>query len=1027
MVSSVTTRGAVLAGLLAAALSQGCVRFGAAVVGGDGSIDVLDVPDVPVADALDADALDADATDVPATDLPATDLPATDVPATDAPPGCVQNDDCADPRRPLCDVATGRCVGCLTSPDTCPIRRFCDTTTETCQDGCLDDRDCAPMGNADAGPLPRRCDVVRHTCGDCVTDSDCPPGAACVGGACAAGCAAGRPCAAGLDCCDGACVDVRTSAVHCGACGVRCDLLHSNPVCTAGACAVGTCFSVFGDCDGRADNGCETSLRSTSHCGACGLPCAVPPNAAPTCDAMDGTCGYACNAGFADCDGRADNGCEVDLAGSVDHCGACGRACAPANAVGSCAAGRCEVGRCAAGFADCDGLASNGCEVDLRANTSHCGSCGAGCAAGPGAQGTCEAGVCRVRCTAGLADCDGNALNGCEADTRTSDAHCGACGAACRVARGVGACRASACAVASCEPGFADCDGAAVNGCEADLAGDGRHCGACGRACAAGQVCAMGACRAVCAGTQTACGTSCADLSVDVANCGVCGRRCGGGQVCVLGACQLDCASIGETLCAGACARTNSDPFHCGRCGNRCAAGPGATAVCVGGGCGLVCASGLGDCDGSAATGCEASLSSDLRNCGACGRACATANASAACAAGRCAIVRCDAGYGDCDGDPGNGCETALGADARHCGACGVVCGGGTVCANGACAPRPGTTVISGPTVVNTVRAAVNGAAGSTTLRLGDGVGAFTMGAQVLIHQTQSRAGDAGRYELRRVTAVGSGALTLDAPLGRGYTTDPAAGARAQAVVVQSYMDLYVAAGGVLSAPAWDGRFGGILAVDVAGDAVIEGQVSMDGRGFRGSARACSAGLYRCLSGASGESPLGSGTAGRAANGGGGGGGGSGADCAAGGGGAYGGAGVAGTNGDCNGESGGGMCSTGCPNPGGNGGAAYGGADLGAEMQLGSAGGEGGGDEDGETPGGGGNGGGAVWLRAGRTLEVPGSVTAGGSAGLDGNQSACGVGEGCGMGGGGGGAGGAVRLAAATRATLGTDRVRAAG
>ena len=837
MVSSVTTRGALLVGLLAAALSQGCVRFGAAVVGGDGAVVDVDVFEAPAVDSLDVAALDASAAsdapdvpaadlpatdvpapDVPAADVPATDVPATDVPAVDAPSGCVQNDDCADPRRPLCDVATGRCVGCLSSPDTCPLRRFCDTTTETCQDGCLDDRDCAPMGNADAGGLPRRCDVVRHTCGDCVSDSDCPPGAACVGGACAAGCAAGRPCAAGLDCCDGACVDVRTSAMHCGGCGVRCDLLHSNPVCAAGACAVGTCLSVFADCDGRADNGCE-----------------------------------------------------------------------------------------------------------------------------------------------------------------------------------------------------------------ADLAGDGRHCGACGRACAAGQVCATGACRAVCAGTQTACGTSCADLSLDVANCGVCGRRCGGGQVCALGACQLDCASIGETLCAGACARTNSDPFHCGRCGNRCAAGPGATAVCVGGGCGLVCATGLGDCDGSAATGCEASLTSDLRNCGACGRACATANASAACSAGRCAIVRCDVGYGDCDGDPGNGCETALGADGRHCGACGVVCGGGTVCANGACAPRPGTTVISGPTVVNTVRAAVNGAAGSTTLRLGEGVGAFTAGSRVLIHQTQSRAGDAGRYELRRVIAVGSGALTLAAPLGRGYTTDPAAGARAQAVMVQSYMDLYVAAGGVLSAPAWDGRFGGVLAVDVAGDAVIEGQVSMDGRGFRGSARACTAGLYRCRSGAAGESLLGFGTAGRAANGGGGGGGGSGADCAAGGGGAYGGAGGPGTNGDCNGEPGGGMCSTGCPNPGGNGGAPYGGADLGAEMQLGSAGGEGGGDEDGETPGGGGNGGGAVWLRAGRTLEVPGSVTAGGSAGLDGNQSACGVGEGCGMGGGGGGSGGAVRLAAATRATLGADRVRAAG
>ena len=47
-----------------------------------------------------------------------------------------------------------------------------------------------------------------------------------------------------------------------------------------------------------------------------------------------------------------------------------------------------------------------------------------------------------------------------------------------------------------CAAGFADCDGAAANGCEVDL-GTAAHCGGCGAACAAGQSCVMGECRAL--------------------------------------------------------------------------------------------------------------------------------------------------------------------------------------------------------------------------------------------------------------------------------------------------------------------------------------------------------------------------------------------------------------------------------------------------------------------------------------------------------------------------------------------------
>lgn len=52
--------------------------------------------------------------------------------------------------------------------------------------------------------------------------------------------------------------------------------------------------------------------------------------------------------------------------------------------------GPCTVTACDAGFADCDGVAANGCEANLRSDAGSCGACGVSCGAG----GTCTAGVC---------------------------------------------------------------------------------------------------------------------------------------------------------------------------------------------------------------------------------------------------------------------------------------------------------------------------------------------------------------------------------------------------------------------------------------------------------------------------------------------------------------------------------------------------------------------------------------------------------------------------------------------------------
>ncbi len=54
------------------------------------------------------------------------------------------------------------------------------------------------------------------------------------------------------------------------------------------------------------------------------------------------------------------------------------------------------------------------------------------------------------------------------------------------------------------------------------------------------------------------------------------------------------------------------------------------------------------------------------------------------CTSGTCA-TRCPTGYDDCDGEPSNGCEVALGSNNDNCGACGRSCGLGGSCTSGTC------------------------------------------------------------------------------------------------------------------------------------------------------------------------------------------------------------------------------------------------------------------------------------------------------------------------------------------------------
>jgi len=96
-----------------------------------------------------------------------------------------------------------------------------------------------------------------------------------------------------------------------------------------------------------------------------------------------------CAVGTANCDGLSSNGCEVDLRTDLQNCGSCGNRCGSPYGLSSCVSGICGPGDCWP-FGNCDGSIANGCETNLQTSAENCGVCGVVCA-----SGVCVAGVCQ--------------------------------------------------------------------------------------------------------------------------------------------------------------------------------------------------------------------------------------------------------------------------------------------------------------------------------------------------------------------------------------------------------------------------------------------------------------------------------------------------------------------------------------------------------------------------------------------------------------------------------------------------------
>ncbi|AKU94963.1 hypothetical protein AKJ09_01627 [Labilithrix luteola] len=338
----------------------------------------------------------------------------------------------------------------------------------------------------------------------------------------------------------------------------------------------------------------------------------------------------------------------------------------------------CIATTCTYPYATCG--AGSRCSTNLSNDPMNCGSCGEECPSDFGylnLTSRCVDGACEPSCATKLdgfsvlnfADCNKSLEDGCEVLISTDTDNCGGCGVQC--APGV-RCIDGKC---GCDFGMVDCQGKCI-----DVQDNDDNCGACGNACQTPDD--AGAppnnmyygCRDKQCG-QLKCissfGDRWADCDANLANgceayigewqskidpnhCGFCGNKCGPGQLCWDAngdhVPECGCTKANETMCGSfqdlklRCVDLLNDVENCGTCYKGCKA-PKANqiAACRKGVCELDCAPGWGDCDLDPSNGCETDLASTDAHCGACGNRCDT-QAGQPCIEGQCAMTECDGG-----------------------------------------------------------------------------------------------------------------------------------------------------------------------------------------------------------------------------------------------------------------------------------------------------------------------------------------------------------------------------------------------
>ncbi len=183
-----------------------------------------------------------------------------------------------------------------------------------------------------------------------------------------------------------------------------------------------------------------------------------------------------------------------------------------------------------------------------------------------------------------------------------------------------------------------------------------------------------------------------------------------------------------------------------------------------------------------------------------------------------------------------------------------ITCSGdfNTTCGNVTAYPRYNGSILDlgdgsdGDVVINAANTIINDytylagneLSGTTTITVND-ASSFSLDDSVLIIQMQngSGIGNAGQYEYATITAISGNDITLSNPLSNSYgsgTFNSALSSVTQIVRIPQYRSLTINSGGSITAPSWDGFNGGIVVFKSQGTTLLEGEINVSEKGFRG-------------------------------------------------------------------------------------------------------------------------------------------------------------------------------------------------
>ncbi|MDX9719879.1 MAG: hypothetical protein RBU37_03965 [Myxococcota bacterium] len=303
---------------------------------------------------------------------------------------CCKDGSCAD----TCPCGSEVCSG---SAECCNDTYCADLSRDrencgTCGQACGEDQLCSDYQCVCADSGSKLCgevciDIMQdvNNCGDCNKKCSTFRGtSSCNAGVCTMDCNEGYG-DCDLDPDNGCEANLNTSLDHCGGCNQFCSNYNAVAQCNAGECRL-TCNGNAGDCDEDTSTGCEADFTGDLfNCGGCNQACpdntmcmdsvcmcadnACPPTGehhdSATCS-EGGTCQFACEGDWENCDGEGANGCEADLMNDADTCGSCETQCGPG---GSCINGECdEIVKLSAGGAHICVLREGGAVLCWGAN-----------------------------------------------------------------------------------------------------------------------------------------------------------------------------------------------------------------------------------------------------------------------------------------------------------------------------------------------------------------------------------------------------------------------------------------------------------------------------------------------------------------------------------------------------------------------------------------------------------------------------------------------------------------------------------